>query len=301
MSILKKIIKKIILFLVGYDFFEKKLLLTGVALANEQNKIKRINNLSDVEFSVFSQWGDDGIINWLIKNIPIDKKIFLEIGTENYKESNTRFLLMKNNWTGHIVEANKNFTKNIKKQSIYWKYDLNVHNSLVTKENINKILKELNLKKIGLFSLDIDGVDYWIWKEIKEIKPIIFVCEFNSVFGNKKKITVPYKKNFSRTKYHYSNLAFGASINAFIEISKKKGYNFLGTNSNGVNAYFIKKDYFKYIKNKVKFKTIFHSKTRESRDKYYNKSYLRADKRIKKIKDVKVFDIEKKKLVKVGN
>ena len=46
---------------------------------------------------------------------------------------------------------------------------------------------ELNLKKIGLFSLDIDGVDYWIWKEIKEIKPIIFVCEFNSVFGNKKK------------------------------------------------------------------------------------------------------------------
>ena len=165
-------------------------------------------------------------INWLIKNIPIDKKIFLEIGTENYKESNTRFLLMKNNWTGHIVEANKNFTKNIKKQSIYWKYDLNVHNSLVTKENINKILKELNLKKIGLFSLDIDGVDYWIWKEIKEIKPIIFVCEFNSVFGNKKKITVPYKKNFSRTKYHYSNLAFGASINDFIEISKKKEYNF---------------------------------------------------------------------------
>ena len=79
MSFLKKIIKKIILFLVGYDFFEKKLLLSGVALANKQNKIKKINNLSDVEFSVFSQWGDDGIIDWITKNLPIKNKIFIEI------------------------------------------------------------------------------------------------------------------------------------------------------------------------------------------------------------------------------
>tara|TARA_B100000959_G_scaffold200151_1_gene209447 strand:- start:287 stop:1198 length:912 start_codon:yes stop_codon:yes gene_type:complete len=299
MNFIKNIIKKFILFLIGYDFFEKKLILEGVRLSNTQKKQLNIKNLKDVEFSVFSQWGDDGIINWIINNIPIKDKIFLEIGTENYKESNTRFLLIKNNWTGHIIEIDKKHTDNIKKQSIYWKYDLNVHNHKVTRENINNIIKNINLKNIGLFSLDIDGIDYWIWREIKKLNPVIFICEFNSVFGNKKKITVPYDKNFNRTKFHYSNLAFGASIQAFIKVSQKKGYEFIGTNSNGVNAYFIKKNHYKFIKSKIKHRGIFTSKTRESRDRNYNKTFLKDDKRLKKIKNVKVYDIEKNKLIKI--
>ena len=299
MNFIKNIIKKFILFLIGYDFFEKKLILEGVRLSNAQKKQVNIKNLKDVEFSVFSQWGDDGIIHWIINNIPIKDKIFLEIGTENYKESNTRFLLIKNNWTGHIIEIDKKHTDNIKKQSIYWKYDLNVHNRKVTRENINNIIKNINLKNIGLFSLDIDGIDYWIWREIKKLNPVIFICEFNSVFGNKKKITVPYDKNFNRTKFHYSNLAFGASIQAFIKVSQKKGYEFIGTNSNGVNAYFIKKNNYKFIKSKIKHRTIFTSKTRESRDRNYNKTFLKDDKRLKKIKNVKVYDIEKNKLIKI--
>ena len=51
-----------------------------------QRKILSIKYLSKVEFSVFSQWGDDGIINWLTNNLPIKNKIFVEIGTEDYKE-----------------------------------------------------------------------------------------------------------------------------------------------------------------------------------------------------------------------
>src|SRR5882762_7163690 len=53
-----------------------------------------INDLSEVEFQVFSQWGDDGIIQYLINKIEIPNKTFIEFGVENYKESNTRFLLI---------------------------------------------------------------------------------------------------------------------------------------------------------------------------------------------------------------
>lgn len=301
MNFIKKIIKKFVIFLIGYDFFEKKLILEGFKLSNQKSRKSKIINFKDVEFSVFSQWGDDGIIDWLTTNIPIKKKIFLEIGTEDYRESNTRFLLIKKNWSGHLIESEIEHTKNIKKQSIYWKYDLNVHNYQVNQKNINKIIKIINLRSIGLLSLDIDGIDYWIWKEINELKPIIFVCEFNSTFGTKSEITVPYKKNFNRTKFHYSNLAFGGSISAFINLSKKKGYEFVGTNSNGVNAYFIKKNYYKFIKKKIRYKTIFSSKTRESRDRNYQKTFLSNNLKTNKIKNVKVYDIKKKKIIKFKN
>src|SRR5438045_9798776 len=61
------------------------------------NQKQKINGLQEVEFQVFSQWGDDGIIQYLINKIDIPNKTFVEFGVENYKESNTRFLLINNN------------------------------------------------------------------------------------------------------------------------------------------------------------------------------------------------------------
>ena len=254
MQFIKKIIKKTLLNIIGYEFFEKKIFLEGSKFALlQKKKIQKVKNLSELEFSVFSQWGDDGIINWLTDKIPIRNRIFVEIGTEDYKESNTRFLLKYKNWKGYLIESNDLHVKNIYKQSVVWKHDLEALNIKVQKNNINKIFKNLKLpKEIGLLSLDIDSNDYWIWNEIDIIKPTIFVCEFNSIFGDKKAISVPYDKNFERKKLHYSNLAFGASLEAFKFLCKKKGYIFLGTNSSGVNAYFIYKNYFKFIKKKNK-------------------------------------------------
>ncbi len=302
MQIIKKIIKKILLTTIGYDFFEKKIFLEGTKFAFLQKKTLFVKDLSKVEFSVFSQWGDDGIINWLTNNIPIKNKIFIEIGTEDYKESNTRFLLKFKNWSGHLIEAEDSHVKNILNQSIVWKHDLKINNYKIQKENINKIFKNFKLpKEIGLLSLDIDGIDYWVWKELNIIKPVLFVCEFNSIFGDKKAVTVPYNKNFNRTKFHYSNLAFGASLEALKFICKKKNYIFLGTNSNGVNAYFINKKYFKFIKNKIKIYKSFSSKTRESRDKKYKKSFVRADKRFEILKGLKLVDVKKNKLVELDH
>ena len=76
--------------------------------------------------------------------MPIKSKLFVEIGTEDYRESNTRFLLMKRNWTGYLVEGNKTHTDNIKKQPIHWKYDLNVVNKFLNKKNVNMIIDKLN-------------------------------------------------------------------------------------------------------------------------------------------------------------
>ena len=87
------------------DFSEKNLFLQGQLMAEVNDKKEKINSLKDVEFSVFSQFGEDGIIHWIINRIPKIEKIFLEIGTQDYWESNTRFLLKLRDWKGYIFEG----------------------------------------------------------------------------------------------------------------------------------------------------------------------------------------------------
>ena len=58
--------------------------LQGQLMAKKNEVKKNIISLKDVEFSVFSQFGEDGIINWLISKLPNLNKVFLEIGTEDY-------------------------------------------------------------------------------------------------------------------------------------------------------------------------------------------------------------------------
>ena len=98
-------------------------------------------------------------------------------------------------------------------------------NEFITKDNVNNIIKRIKVpKKLGLLSLDIDGVDYWVLKELSVLDPSIIICEYNSLFGQKKSVTVPYKKNYIRTVEHYSNLYYGASIKAFINLMKKRNF-----------------------------------------------------------------------------
>ena len=147
-------------------------LLLGKQLSNSIREKGIVNNLSDVEFKVFSQWGDDGIIQYLIQHTEIPFKTFIEFGVENFTEANTRFLLMNDNWSGLIMdgaESNMNFVKN---DSIYWKYDLQCKNVFITAENINELVASAGFdKEIGIFHIDIDGNDYWIWDAIDVIQP----------------------------------------------------------------------------------------------------------------------------------
>ena len=68
----------------------EKLIFNNGLILSKKNIYNKINDLSNVEFSSFSQWGDDGIIDWLIDNLKIKNKRFIEIGVQDYWESNTR-------------------------------------------------------------------------------------------------------------------------------------------------------------------------------------------------------------------
>jgi hypothetical protein len=208
-----------------------------------RQKILNRTNLHDHEYKVYSQWGEDGIIDYLTSNIKIDNNVFVEFGVGNYLESNTRYLLVNKNWSGLVIDGNYANVISIKSDPIYWRYDLKAECNFITKDNINDILGKNDIKgDIGLLSIDIDGNDYWVWKDIEVIAPTIVVIEYNYRFGASKALTIPYDENFVRQTAHYSMIYFGASLKALVNLGKKKGYAFIGCNSNGLNAFFVRND-----------------------------------------------------------
>ena len=226
---------------------EDSLFMQGQILANLFEN-RHITRLQDAEFSVFSAFGEDGIIQFLIRKLPGVPKTFIEFGVEAYTEANTRFLLRFNNWKGLIIDGSKANMDLVRNSNLYWRHDLEAVDCFITKDNINEIFLSKGFSgEIGLLSIDIDGNDYWVWKAIDCVRPAIIVAEFNGYFGADRAISVPYKEDFFRTKAHYSNLYFGASLPALEHLAKEKGYSLLGSTKTSYNAFFLRNDLLDFV------------------------------------------------------
>lgn len=277
---------------------EKSRLLAGKIKA-DYNRLNspQMRSINDFEFSVFSQFGEDGIIQYLIDNAEIKNKVFVEFGVENYKESNTKFLMMNNNWSGLVIDGHDRNISYIRNSEIYWRFDLQARHNFITRENINSIISEEQITgEIGLLSIDIDGADYWVWEAITVIQPAIVIAEYNSLFGPTRTITVPYQPDFYRMNYHYSGLVFGASISSLIELGNQKGYYFVGCNEMGNNAFFVKKEKIGTIRPLSVQEGYKEAKFRESRDKNGALTYKRGIDKYNEVKGVEVYNTTTKQI-----
>jgi hypothetical protein len=199
--------------------------------------------VQNAEFRVFSQWGEDGIIQYLVSRVPLVRKVFVEFGVEDYQEANTRFLLSNNHWSGLIMDGSAEHIANIKADPIYWACNLKAEHAFITAENIDALLQRNGIAgDIGLLSIDVDGNDYWIWKAINAISPRIVICEYNSHFGPSAAVSVPYDASFVRDSAHYSKIYYGASISALTELARQKGYALVASNEAGNNVFFVRHD-----------------------------------------------------------
>jgi hypothetical protein len=281
---------------------ETQLVLYSKLLSSNNVNKKFINNINEVEFKVFSQWGEDGIIDWLVNNIPGLPKTFIEFGVENYIESNTRLLLLNYNWSGLVIDGSLDHIHNITKQNIYWRHNIKAIHAFIDIDNIEELISNANFgTQVGILSIDIDGNDYWVWDKIQITKPVIVICEYNAVFGDLYSITVPYDPNFQRTKYSKTNLYFGASILALISLAEKKGYEFIGTNSNGCNAFFIDKNYSHHLLGKINNKSLYPSKFREGRNGKNELLYINGIDRLKLISHMEIYNLDLKQIVKIDS
>jgi hypothetical protein len=265
-------------------------------------QISSASTLAEIEFGVYSQWGEDGIVEYLVSRTEIPNTVFVEFGVEDYTESNTRFLLRHRNWSGLVIDGSERNVRAIRADSIHLTHDLQAVAAFVTAENINSLIAGSGIGgDIGLLSIDVDGNDYWVWRAIDVVSPRVVVCEYNSLFGAEQAVTIPYDPGFVRRRAHHSTLYFGASLRALQHLASEKGYVFVGCNSAGVNAFFVRQDCadaFEVLAANARF---VEGKFRESRAPDGRRTFLSGAARQAAIADCLVQDVISGRLLKVGD
>lgn len=205
------------------------------------------------EERIYSQNGEDGIIDYIFFMINTTNKRCIEFGIGEVVGSNTANLIINHGWSGLLMDQDSKITDSAIKyynENFSHVFGILKHtkiiNQLVTIENINSIFKDNGFSgEIDLLSIDIDGNDYWIWKAINEVNPRVLVIEYNPSFGDERSITVPYKENFNRFDIHPAY--HGASLEALVRLAIQKGYSLVACDISGCNAFFVRNDLIKDI------------------------------------------------------
>jgi hypothetical protein len=200
--------------------------------------------------------------------------------------------MQNRNWKGLVFDGTEANITALAGQAMYWMHDLTAKPAFVTAENIDNLITSANFAgPLGILSIDVDGNDYWIWDAISSVQPAIVICEVNPILGDMRPVTVPYDPNFQRFHAHYSGLYFGASIAALRHLAQRKGYTFLGTNSNGINAFFVRNELVHYIGPLLEETRAYPSRHRDSRNRNGQLSFAAGAERLNLIKDMPVIDI----------
>ena len=213
-------------------------LLTSHAMSARKHSMK---DLWDAEFRVFSQFGEEGIVDLLLDELQISKPRIMEIGAGDFSECNSRFALHKRNCSAYLVDMREDLQRGLQESEIRWKASVAVEIAKIDEKNIKDIESRASkfLKYIDVISLDIDGIDFWIAQHINWNGIKIAIVEYNPVFGAKLSVSIPKDTFSSRFEHHYSGLVYGASLLAWIEFFASKDMRFVGTNRAGNNAFFV--------------------------------------------------------------
>ncbi len=196
--------------------------------------------LNRYEVQVYSQNGEDGILQEIFNRIWTTDRRFVEIGTADGLENNTAFLLLKE-WSGCWIEAHPHFCRKIREKFgfLIQKNVLHLEEAFLTVENVNSIFERATTPtEFDLLSMDIDGNDYWLWKALDQYRPRVVVIEYNGLFPPDTSWIMAYDpKHVWRGSRHY-----GASLLALTDLALAKGYCLVGCEFTGNNAFFVRQD-----------------------------------------------------------
>lgn len=201
----------------------------------------RMPSIMDVGFRKYSEFEEDGILLFIFSLIPPINRKCVEIGVGDGRQCNTANLIINHGWWGFLFDGNE---ENVKAGTEFYSKnkDTFLHPPRFTKiwitaENVNDLIEKSGVSgPIDLLSLDIDGMDYWVWKAISVIDPQVVVCETHNPIPSDKALTVPYDREFVFESENYR----GASLAAMFKLGREKGYRLIGTHRFGFNAFFIK-------------------------------------------------------------
>lgn len=212
------------------------------AIHASRARYDRARDLGDVEVSVFSARGEDGILDFLLDRLTIRHPRCLELGVGDYSEANTRFLVETRGASVLLVDANERLQERLRLHRIGWRGNVAARTAFVTRENVRDLLA---YDEIGgppeVVSIDLDGMDYWILEQVPLEGCSVVVCEYNALLGDDP-VAVPYDPAFERFASHPSGHYYGASLSAMAHQLRSRGFSLVGVTTACVNAFFVRHD-----------------------------------------------------------
>lgn len=186
---------------------------------------------------VYSQKGEDGIIEKILEILPRKSKWCVEFGAyDGVHFSNTRNLIENHSYSAVLIEPDKNKFRSLV-DNYHGRENVLLINDLVGLSKTNNLDAILMRTKIPVtfdfLSIDIDGNDYYVWEQVKKYEPKIVCIEFNP--------TIP--PNIEFVQKMDSKARQGSSILSLTNLAKKKGYELIAATR--LNAFFVKKKYFR--------------------------------------------------------
>jgi hypothetical protein len=201
------------------------------------------------EFSAFSQNGEDGIIDYCSRKIIDPNSFFIEIGAGTGIENNCAYLSIARRFSGIFVESDRRQSMRCKYMHEYLNLGIKSLNMIVNDRNMKELLDLSPYSNPDVMSLDIDSFDFYLAETMLKsgFTPKIWSVEYNSTFGPEKSLTVIKDDKFTEIKEKTRGLYYGASMGAWRSLFAGHGYRFICVESNGVNAFFVKPEYFRGI------------------------------------------------------
>jgi len=183
------------------------------------------SDLADYESQVYSQCGEDGVLQRIFDLIGTDNRYFVEFGAWDGKHlSNTANLRIHHGWRGLLMEGSERADGTL------------VRREFVHADNVNALFEKYAVpRRFDLLSIDIDGNDYWVWKALEGHVPRVVVIEYNIFFGLHLARTIRYERDYvwDESLYH------GASIAALRKLGREKGYRLVHADGWAPNAFFV--------------------------------------------------------------
>lgn len=226
-----------------YDMRDRQRI--GIALAKGTAKMqaRRIDfrDPATWEFSGFSQNGEDGILDVLRSQLLSSNRYFIEIGSSDGIQNNSAWLVFVESLNGLMIEGDPALVERIRRMVVNYSIGVECVNLFVSLDNIADLRAMAFHHDPDIFSLDIDGNDYYVAKALIEggFRPKIFVVEYNAVFGPDRSVTIEYARDFVYTRAHSSHLYYGVSIAGWRTFFARHGYQFVTVDRNGVNGFFV--------------------------------------------------------------
>jgi len=199
------------------------------------------------EIRLSSQNGEDGLLLHIFSQVGVTDRRLVEFGIEDGRECLARMLVLHFGWTGLVMDCD---ARNVADAERFYRVEngigpdrLAIAQCMVTCANINQTLVAQGIEDdIDLLAIDIDGNDYWVWKAIEVIRPRVVVVEYNASLGKDEAWIVAYDPAFERKAAHPSGWYHSASLAAFADLGRRRGYALVGCDSGGINAFFVRRE-----------------------------------------------------------